>query len=802
LNIAKVIVDVPASSINQTFDYFIPDKFLGFLTAGMRVIVPFGPRKIMGFAVAIVSRSDFNKLKNIIDVLDVTPVLTNELLDLGRWLAEDTLSLSITALQAMLPQVLKSEYKKEIIRMTEVDLPEELEHLFAGRDSIPYEEFEHASISYYQLQKSVRDGDVSINYLVKSRITKKQMTMVRPAKAVHLLEEALEDLPKNAQKQKQILKTVIENDGDMEQKQLLQVTQTTSSTLKAVIDKGLLETYKQEVYRNPYNDNDFTKTTALDLTSEQQTAIQPIKESIASEQHQVFLLHGVTGSGKTEIYLQAIQDVINNGKEAIVLVPEISLTPQMVKRFKGRFGSNVAVLHSALSAGEKYDEWLKIHRKEVQVVVGARSAVFAPFENLGIIIIDEEHETSYKQEDQPRYHARDVAIYRGKSHSCPVILGSATPTLESYARGLKGVYKLLTLSKRTNEKAMPEVQIIDMRKELHAGNRTMFSRDLKEKLEQSIQKGQQAVLLLNRRGYSTFVMCRDCGYVNQCPHCDIALTYHKNSNRLKCHYCSYEEMVPVICPECNSDLIRYFGTGTEKVEEALTELLPEARVIRMDVDTTRRKGSHERILKRFANREADILLGTQMIAKGLDFENVTLVGVLTADSMLHLPDFRSSEKTFQLLTQVSGRAGRHELPGEVIVQTYTPDHYSIQLASEYNFKEFVKQEMKVRKTFQYPPYFFLALITISHKNQVKVIQTAQDIAGNLSQSVQQNTVILGPTPSPIPRIKDRYRYQCMVKYRSEPYLREYITKILDKYAEEVRKNDLLITVDMQPYHLM
>src|SRR5690625_3487551 len=350
----------------------------------------------------------------------------------------------------------------------------------------------------------------------------------------------------------------------------------------------------------------------------------------------------------------------------------------MVTRFKGRFGAKVDFLHSALSNGERYDEWRRIHQKEVKVVVGARSAVFAPFENLGIIIIDEEHETTYKQEDQPRYHARDVAIQRGKTHQCPVVLGSATPTLESFARAKKDVYHLATLSKRTNDKSMPEVEVIDMRAELHAGNRTMFSRSLKQKIQERIEKGEQTVLLLNRRGYSTFVMCRDCGHVTECPHCDIALTYHKRANHLKCHYCNYMTSVPSSCPMCESELIRYFGTGTQRVEEALYEHFPDVRILRMDVDTTRKKGAHEAILEKFINQEADILLGTQMIAKGLDFENVTLVGVLTADSMLHLPDFRSAEKTFQLLTQVSGRAGSHKLFGEVIVQTYIPHHYSIE----------------------------------------------------------------------------------------------------------------------------
>jgi primosomal protein N' (replication factor Y) len=801
VNIAKVIVDVPNSSIDRTFDYIIPEKFKDILVRGMRVIVPFGPRKIMGFVVELVSETNVPKLKSIIEVLDLAPVLTDELIELAGWLAKDTLSLSITALQVMLPQVLKSKYDKEIIRRSD-DLPESVNGLFAGRDVIPYEEFEASSISHYQLKKLVDEDELFINYVVKSRITKKQITMIKAGRPVHLLAEAYHDLAKNAEKQKLLLNHFIEHDEPIEKKQLLEQYQTTDASLNALIHKGLLSSYKEVVYRNPYDDQSFEKTSPLKLTEEQETAIQPIYESMAKRQHEMFLLHGVTGSGKTEIYLQAIQKVIEQGKEAIVLVPEISLTPQMVKRFKGRFESKVAVMHSGLSAGEKYDEWLKVQRKEVQVVVGARSAIFAPFENIGIIVIDEEHETSYKQEEQPRYHARDVAAKRGETHQCPVILGSATPTLESYARAAKGVYKLLTLSKRTNEKAMPEVSVVDMRAELHAGNRTMFSRKLIDHLEQCLKKGEQAVLLLNRRGYSTFIMCRDCGHVNECPHCDIALTYHKSSNRLKCHYCSYEEAVPVTCPSCSSDLIRYFGTGTQRIEEALSQLMPQLRVIRMDVDTTRRKGAHEKILKQFANHEADVLLGTQMIAKGLDFENVTLVGVLTADSMLHLPDFRSSEKTFQLLTQVSGRAGRHELPGEVIIQTYTPDHYSIDLASQYDFNTFIQKEMAVRKKFQYPPYYYLALITVSHENQVKVIQTAQTVVQHLIQRVGPETVILGPTPSPIPRIKNRYRFQCMIKYRNEPMLRDYIEQIQHQFEEDINKNDLQMIVDMQPYHLM
>lgn len=800
--IAQVIVDVPAKQVNQTFDYLVPDKFHDILENGMRVIVPFGPRKVMGFVINITNDSKFKRLRKIIDVLDLTPVLTDEMIELGKWVAEHTLSYYITAYQAMLPQVLKAAYKKEIVRLTEDELIPELEVLFAGRDVINFDEITKANIPYRLVQKAIQAGDIYINYIVQSKATKKYITMVRPILEDYQLMEALEDLPKNAKKQRVIIEHFINQSEPLSQKELIKRYSTSYSTIKQLKQKGLIETYQQEIYRHPYDDKAFTKTYPLPLTEQQKKAIQPIKQIIHKEEHKVVLLHGVTGSGKTEIYLQAIQDVLNNGKEAIVLVPEISLTPQMVKRFKGRFGESVAVFHSALSAGEKYDEWRKIYRGEVKVVVGARSAVFAPFENIGIIIIDEEHEVTYKQEDQPRYHARDVAIERGLYHQCPVILGSATPTLESYARALKGVYQLAVLDKRTNNQAMPEVKIVDMRQELHAGNRTMFSRLLKLKIEEALKRKEQIILLLNRRGFSTFVMCRDCGQVNECPHCDIALTYHKSSHRLKCHYCSYEEPMPIVCPACQSEYIRYFGTGTERVEEALTKLIPEARIIRMDVDTTRRKGAHERLLERFRNYEADILLGTQMIAKGLDFENVTLVGVLTADSMLHLPDFRSSEKTFQLLTQVSGRAGRHELPGEVIIQTYTPEHYSIQLASQYDYVQFFNIEMRLRRQFQYPPYVFISLITVSHPDHLTAINITEEIVQYLSKHLAPQTSVLGPTPSPIMRIKDRYRYQCMIKYKKERHLKEIINMAIRPFEDQMNQDELQIIIDMQPYQFM
>ena len=529
-------------------------------------------------------------------------------------------------------------------------------------------------------------------YEVKERIKKKQTKQISPLVSIDELQIIKESLNRSI-KQKKVIEYFLDHPEPIDRNKLLSELGVSSAVIKGLIEKGILSETNKEVYRDPYANRTIKKTEPHPLTGEQSAAIKPILTSLSLKEHEVFLLYGVTGSGKTEIYLQSIQRVLEDGREGIVLVPEISLTPQMVNRFKGRFGDQVAVLHSGLSVGEKYDEWRKIQRKEVKVVVGARSAVFAPFENLGIIIIDEEHETSYKQEDNPRYHARDVAIERAKKHQCPVVLGSATPSLESFARAEKEVYHLLTLSKRMNDHDLPAVKIVDMREELREGNRSMFSRDLFEKIQDRLIKKEQTVLFLNKRGHSSFVMCRDCGYVVQCPNCDISLTYHRYNQQMKCHYCGYESGVPNTCPECESDHIRYFGTGTQKVEEELGKIFPEAKVIRMDVDTTSRKGSHEKLLTEFQEGHADILLGTQMIAKGLDFPNITLVGVLSADTMLHLPDFRSSEKTFQLLTQVSGRAGRHELAGEVVIQTYSPEHYSIELAGEQDYDRFYQHEM-------------------------------------------------------------------------------------------------------------
>ncbi|WP_242144509.1 MULTISPECIES: primosomal protein N' [unclassified Bacillus cereus group] len=801
MKFASVIVDVPARQTDRPFDYIIPKKWEDIVQTGMRVVVPFGPRKLQGFIIDIKDSVDVEskKLKSLHEILDVTPVLNEELLKLGFWLTEETLCYTISAFQVMLPTAIKATYKKLLQLHNSDEVAPEINHLFQGKDRIDWEEVASQPELYRMVQKEITNGTVEVIYKVKDKVQKKKQRVVQPELQEKELEAAAFEL--KSKKQQDILYYFMENYHTVPLKVLKEELQITDAPIKSLVKKGLLSEKYIEVYRNPYDEDDFEKTKPFPLTDEQKQVITPILSAITNETYNSFLLYGVTGSGKTEVYLQSIAAVLEKGKEAIVLVPEIALTPQMVERFKGRFGSQVAVLHSALSVGEKYDEWRKILRKEVKVVVGARSAIFAPFENLGIIIIDEEHESSYKQEDNPRYHARDVAIWRGRYHHCPIVLGSATPTLESFARAKKGVYELLTMEKRMNEQALPTVDIIDMREELRDGNRSMFSRALHEKIADRLKKKEQMVLFLNRRGHSTFVMCRDCGYVVQCPHCDISLTYHKINHRLKCHYCSYEKQMPTACPACNSSHIRFFGTGTQKVEEELTKLFPEARVIRMDVDTTSRKGMHEKLLKAFGEEKADILLGTQMIAKGLDFPKVTLVGVLTADTMLHLPDFRASEKTYQLLTQVSGRAGRHDLPGEVVIQTYTPEHYSIELAKGQKYDLFFEQEMQMRRMRQYPPYYYVALVTVSHPELLKAVQVTEKIVGYLRAKCSRQAMVLGPVASPIPRIKDRYRYQCMIKYKREPNLK-YVLKMVNEHYQAEMQKDLQISIDFNPTMLM
>lgn len=798
--VAQVIVDVAAYPVDRPFDYVVPEEWHNLIECGSRVKVPFGPRSVLAFVVALKDHTDvpLNKIKPIAQILDIEPVLNDEMLALAKWLKEQTICYEIDALQVMLPSALRAKYEKIVHLNSDVQaLNLKLQAIFEKSEKVNFKLFEKENV-LLELKEAIQLGHVTVENSVKQQGKVKEIRKVRIASDEALLAELEENIPNRAAKQKQLIAWMRKHKGEvLSPADICSAVGVTAAVLQAVIERGAAQFIKEEVYRDPFT-KDVQKTDFLQLTDEQANALLKIKSAMDDQRPETFLLHGITGSGKTEVYLQAIQHTLLEGKEAIVLVPEISLTPQMTERFRSRFGELVAVMHSGLSVGEKYDEWRKIQQGKVKVVVGARSAIFAPFENVGLIILDEEHESTYKQEDSPRYHARDVAIWRSKFHHCPVILGSATPSLESFARAKKNRYTLLTLKQRAKNQALPFVQIVDMRAELKGGNRSMFSEALIEGIRIRLEKREQIVLFLNRRGYSSFVLCRDCGTVVECPNCDISLTYHRSTEKIKCHYCGYEEFVPQTCPQCQSEHIRFFGTGTQKVEEELYKLFPEARVLRMDVDTTKQKGAHETILDAFGKGQADILLGTQMIAKGLDFPNITLVGVLSADTSLHLPDYRAAERTFQLLTQVSGRAGRHEKPGEVVVQTYTPEHYAIELSKEQLYEPYYEREMLTRHQAGYPPYYYLALVQVSHEDVMMAAEYAARATEYLRSNLSFNVSIIGPTTASISRLQNRYRYQCLIKYKIEPNLIPVLLQLIKLYRSEWMKKGILLTIDLDP----
>ena len=569
-----------------------------------------------------------------------------------------------------------------------------------------------------------------------------------------------------------------------------EISKISISSLNTLLKKEVIKEIKVETYR--INNEISTSDKKVNLTSDQKNIIEKVKMNLNT--FKPFLLHGVTGSGKTEVYLNIIEEVLKNGKEVIVLVPEISLTPQMVNIFRSRFKNSIAILHSALSDGEKYDEWRKIERKEVSIVIGARSAIFAPFTNLGLIILDEEHSDTYKQENNPKYDSIDIAIKRAKTFNCPVLLGSATPSIESYTRAKLGVYELLELTKRINN-TVPDIKIVNMRDEIRKGNR-IFSSELLDSIQDRLNKNEQVILFLNRRGYSTTITCKECGNVIKCPNCDIPLTYHKNGNKLNCHYCNYTTYKPKKCNSCGSEDISSYGLGTEKVEEEIKKIYKDAKTIRMDIDTTKRKGSHEKIIKDFKNKKYNILIGTQMISKGLDFEDVTLVGVLNGDMTLNIPDFRSAERTFDLLNQVAGRAGRVSKPGKVLIQCFNINHYSIVYAAKNDYKSFYKEEINIRKKLNYPPYCSICLIKIIGNEYNYLINEANKIKDYLIKN--KNLIILGPSLSNLPKINNKYYVQIVLKYKHLSKVYNSINFVKNKY---VKSTKMVIDIDFNPKKL-
>lgn len=761
--VASCVLEIRNDNVNRTFDYNIPTKIKSSIQIGQRVLVPFRNKSVMGIIVEIKDQSSFSDLKDIEEVLDIVPSLNKELIELGLNMAKYYFSLNYQALITMIPQALRIKHEK-IFKVINRDLlPFSLYELFT-KDEIIYDKKYQEYLD--DLNLGLKNGSLILVDEVhdKNNIIKEKYLKIKDSNI---------DLNPNQQ--------FIVNEF-VEKNQILKKELTdkySSNRVNTLIKKGVLEEVLVEKYRQFDLGKEY-QNKVVDFNVEQIKAYQEIKESYGK--NDTILLHGVTGSGKTEIYLQVLEDIIQNNQTAIYLVPEISLTPQIVGRIKGRFGEQVAVLHSGLSEGEKYDEWRKIINKEVRIVVGARSAIFAPLENIGCIIIDEEHEQSYKQFDQsPRYDARLIARIRARNNNAIVILGSATPSIESYYQAQNGRFKLIKLLNRANQKASPKVLIVDMKEELKNGNKTIFSNSLLDAIKNNLNKKEQTILLLNRRGYSSFILCRNCGEVIKCPNCEISLTYHKVDNSLRCHYCDYRIKMVSHCPKCQSEKIMQFGSGTEKVCQELNELFKEARIIRMDRDNTTTKGAHEKIINTFINQEADILVGTQMISKGLDFPKCSLVGILNADLSLKYPSYLAPSESYSLLVQTSGRAGRHKTDGKVIIQGYDPNHYAIIAAKEENYLTFYNQEIKYRQIGNYPPFVKMIEIMVLSSDYEKTYEEASKI----SLRFKKNKIrVLGPCEDYLVKINQQYRFKIVIKYEKE----EDISSLLNKLYLDYNNN--------------
>ena len=739
--IAEVIINSSVKTLNKTFDYIIPDRLK--IKIGDRVFVPFGSKKSLdeGIVIAIKEKSEYEDLKEINSIQPDS--IDSESIELSKWMAKRYFCNIADCLRLML-----------------------------------------------------RPGTTNKN--VSNRIKDREINVINLAKSK---EEILDDISNlKSEKQIKIMKFVLSN-PDKTRQEIAEFTNTSVGIINTLIKNNLLKVDVAKVNRTPLINKDVEPTFDLELNEEQKEAIDSIDIDFGGE----FLLYGITGSGKTEIYLQLIRQVLERDKASIVLVPEISLTPQTINRFVARFGAEkIAVLHSKLSNGERYDEWNKIKEGKAKIIIGARSAIFAPAKDLGLVIIDEEHDESYMSEMTPRYDARDVARFICSSRNIPLILGSATPDIKSFYKTEKEEATLLTLSKRANNSNLPQVKIVDLKDELKSGNNKMISLELKTEIAKNIENKKQTILFLNRRGFSTFLMCKDCGYTLKCNRCDISLTYHKYENRLKCHYCGHEERVPEKCPDCGSDNIKFFGGGTQKLEEEVKTLFPEASTIRMDVDTVSKKNSHEEILDKFRKENIDILIGTQMVVKGHHFPNVTLVGVINADTSLNIGDFRAHERTFQTLTQVAGRAGREKDKGRVIIQTYNPDNYAIEFSKKQDYLSFYNTEVPIRKALKYPPFCDIIVINMSAKEKLELKILAKKLHTYLKDRVvneKYGLLLYSPVPSPIDKIKDRYRYRMIIKCIYDDKVNNLLSDMLELYNGFNNKTSR-VSVEINPYNML
>ncbi|MBR5518950.1 MAG: primosomal protein N' [Clostridia bacterium] len=799
MRIAEVVIANNSRELNKKFSYLVPDDIN--VLPGARVVVPFGRgnKTVEGIVTGFTDKTDFTKLKEIARVIDEKPLCTPKLLELAEYIQKTSVCTYYQALRLVVASGTKIKTTRWITLLnTDIDIEKTagrsaskkklLEILSDAGGTVDYGAVAWVSNINTAIKSLEKEGIISLDDTVAENVKSKLVRMVRLTDMAEYTED-WSSLHKRAPKQFKMLE-ILRQTGDVSAADIVAFSDGSYAALNALEQKGIIEYYDLKIYRNAFEASKYERTEKKHLTQEQQYVLDSLVENHKNGDTKPNLIRGVTGSGKTEVFLQIIEYYINMGKQAIVLVPEISLTPQMVDRFVGRFGEKVSVLHSALSQGEKFDEWTKILKGEVCVAIGARSAVFAPFENLGIIIIDEEHETTYKSDNAPRYDAKRAAMYRCKNEGAMLVMASATPSVSTYYRAKTGMYNLYEMKNRHNFMSMPKIETVDMREELKIGNTSVFSRRLLEEIDINIQKGQQTILFLNRRGFNSFVMCRDCGEAIKCRNCSVSMTYHKNSNVLKCHYCGYEQTIPEICPKCNSTHIRYMGTGTEKVEEEIAKIYGEKSFIRMDADTTSGKNSHEAILNRFQSEKIPILLGTQMVTKGLDFPNVTLVGVLAADISLNIDDFRAAERTFGQITQVCGRAGRGDIEGRAIVQTYQPEHYVLEYAKNHDYESFYENEIEIRKMLKNPPFNDFVLLMMQGEREDSIIRELGRIANRLRS---RGLVVMGPVPAPYSRIKNKYRWRIIVRHHKAAELLDLLHTIADYYAKS--ENQLFIDIN-------
>jgi len=824
--LANVSLPLP---FDRLFTYTIPPELAETAVPGARVMVPFGKKYKIGYIVEKPESTTLTTLKPVKDVLDPTPIFTDDMLTLCRWIAEYYMAPLGEVLRSATPSGLIGESKRTV-RMEKNpshNVIEEWRKKAPRKAAIVHTLQDRKELSIAQLQKITRFENIysPINELVKDKyvsvfdmlprteIKPKTESYIRLNTRDHSTDEIhsyLEQLDGRAKKQTAVLETLLEKykDTPVHEKELLQKAAASRSVLKALADRGLIRLEKHTVSREEFEAGE--PPDELDLTFHQRAALNMMHDALDAGKHQTLLLHGITGSGKTQVYIESIHHARKAGKRAIVLVPEISLTPQIVSRFRGHFKDDVVVFHSRLSEGERYDGWKRARDGKASIAIGPRSAIFAPLEDLGLVIVDEEHEASYKQfESTPRYNARDVAIMRAHFNNAVVLLGSATPSLESYNNALADKYRLIELPERINTFPLPNVEIINMReerkeiREKNPGTSTSVSRLLRDHIKQRIEKKEGIILLQNRRGFSPYLECLDCAHIEECSDCSVTMTYHKFKKHLRCHYCGKIRRPPDMCPRCRGIRLVYQGFGTQRVEEELQVLFPEARIARMDLDSTTRKGAHNKILTKFGSGGYDILLGTQMVGKGLDFDRVTLVGVISADTQLLLPDFRSSERTFQMLTQVAGRAGRSVVEGEVIIQTNYPDHYSIKHATTHDFKSFFEEEMSKRNETQWPPVTRLALIEARSENELAASTALETIHTKLVKSVPDNFIVLGPSPAALARVKNLFRYHIIIKTpkQTDPagkILREAIRR---SFPQKIPSDTKLI-IDIDPYGVL